>query len=122
MDDDIDSEELTMNSDVDSSPQSDISEDDTSTPSPSPPSQEEEYSPVKPVETVRKPPRTKAGTIRKRGVRCMECPACLRQDDCGRCEFCKDKRKFGGPAIKKQACMWVSSLLIVLCMLHGHAN
>lgn len=42
---------------------------------------------------------------RKRGVRCMQCPACLRTDDCGRCEYCLDKRKFGGPNIKKQACM-----------------
>lgn len=47
------------------------------------------------------------GHIRKRGVRCMECPACLRKDDCGQCEMCKDKRKFGGPGIKKQACMYV---------------
>lgn len=42
---------------------------------------------------------------RKRGVRCMECAACLRTEDCGRCEFCLDKKKFGGPNIKKQACM-----------------
>lgn len=43
--------------------------------------------------------------IRKRGVRCMECPACMRKDDCGQCEMCKDKKKFGGPGVKKQACM-----------------
>ena len=42
---------------------------------------------------------------RKRGVRCMECPACLRIDDCGACVFCRDKPKFGGPGVKKQACM-----------------
>lgn len=42
---------------------------------------------------------------RKRGVRCMDCPACLRVDDCGACVFCKDKPKFGGPGVKKQACM-----------------
>ena len=42
---------------------------------------------------------------RKRGVRCMECPACLRIDDCSTCVFCKDKPKFGGPGVKKQACM-----------------
>ena len=42
---------------------------------------------------------------RKRGVRCMKCPACLRTEDCARCEFCLDKKKFGGPNIKKQACM-----------------
>ena len=42
---------------------------------------------------------------RKRGVRCMDCPACLRTEDCGACVFCKDKPKFGGPGVKKQACM-----------------
>ena len=42
---------------------------------------------------------------RKRGVRCMDCPACLRTEDCGTCIFCKDKPKFGGPGVKKQACM-----------------
>ena len=42
---------------------------------------------------------------RKRGVRCMECPACLRTEDCGSCVFCKDKPKFGGPGVKKQACV-----------------
>jgi hypothetical protein len=45
------------------------------------------------------------GPLRKRGVRCMECPACLRKDDCAKCEYCRDKKKFGGPGIKKQACM-----------------
>ena len=45
------------------------------------------------------------GPLRKRGVRCMECPACFRKDDCGECEMCRDKRKFGGPGVKKQACM-----------------
>ena len=43
--------------------------------------------------------------LRKRGVRCMECVACLRKEDCGQCEMCRDKRKFGGPGIKKQACV-----------------
>ncbi len=67
----------------------------------------------------------------KRRVRCMQCPACLRTEDCGECDFCRwvwdgrgcavsgrgcrtctcisvchrDKPKFGGPGIKKQACM-----------------
>ncbi len=45
------------------------------------------------------------GPLRKRGVRCMECSACLRKDDCAKCEMCKDKKKFGGPGVKKQACM-----------------
>ena len=42
---------------------------------------------------------------RKRGVRCMECAACLHSEDCGSCIYCKDKPKFGGPGVKKQACM-----------------
>ena len=46
--------------------------------------------------------------LRKRGVRCMDCPACLRTEDCGTCVFCKDKPKFGGPGVKKQACMYVA--------------
>jgi len=34
---------------------------------------------------------------------CKECVNCLRPD-CRRCIFCKDKRKYGGPNIKKQKC------------------
>ena len=51
------------------------------------------------------PERRDGDSKRKRGVRCMKCAACLRTEDCGRCEYCLDKRKFGGPNIKKQACM-----------------
>lgn len=39
----------------------------------------------------------------KRMMRCGECQACLR-DDCGKCVFCKDKPKFGGPGKLKQVC------------------
>ena len=55
------------------------------------------------------------GPLRKRGVRCMECPACMRKDDCGQCEMCRDKKKFGGPGVKKQACMYV--LYVYVCAL-----
>lgn len=51
------------------------------------------------------PERRDGDSKRKRGVRCMKCAACLRTEDCGRCEYCLDKKKFGGPNIKKQACM-----------------
>ena len=54
---------------------------------------------------TKKPHPPLPGGVRKRGVRCMQCEACLRAEDCGRCEFCRDKKKFGGPNIKKQACM-----------------
>ena len=40
---------------------------------------------------------------RKRGRGCGDCPGCLR-DDCGKCTYCKDKPKFGGPGRKKQRC------------------
>lgn len=36
--------------------------------------------------------------------KCMECPGCKTVNDCGTCKYCKDKRKFGGPGIKKKAC------------------
>ncbi|KAL3789146.1 hypothetical protein HJC23_012235 [Cyclotella cryptica] len=39
----------------------------------------------------------------KRMMRCGECEACTR-DDCGKCNFCKDKPKFGGPGRLKQTC------------------
>ena len=32
---------------------------------------------------------TLSGQLRKRRVRCTKCPACLRQDDCGKCPNCK---------------------------------
>lgn len=40
---------------------------------------------------------------RKRGRGCGSCPGCLR-DDCGKCQYCVDKPKFGGPGRKKQRC------------------
>ncbi len=41
---------------------------------------------------------------RKRGRRCKECVGCKR-DDCGKCIYCLDKPKFGGPGKKKQSCL-----------------
>lgn len=38
-----------------------------------------------------------------RGTRCGRCPGC-QKEDCGKCVFCKDKPKFGGPGKKKQRC------------------
>ncbi|XP_016392752.1 uncharacterized protein LOC107727404 [Sinocyclocheilus rhinocerous] len=35
---------------------------------------------------------------------CRQCVACLREDDCGKCDFCMDKPKFGGSNKKKQKC------------------
>lgn len=44
---------------------------------------------------------------RSRGSRrCGACEACLRLADCGRCDFCRDKPKFGGQNLKRQKCRW----------------
>uniref|UniRef100_A0A8C5EVY1 CXXC-type zinc finger protein 1 n=1 Tax=Gouania willdenowi TaxID=441366 RepID=A0A8C5EVY1_GOUWI len=41
----------------------------------------------------------------KRSARmCGECVACLRTEDCGQCDFCKDMKKFGGPSKIRQKC------------------
>lgn len=40
----------------------------------------------------------------QRSNRCGTCAAC-RAQDCGRCKNCKDKPRFGGPGIKKKACL-----------------
>ncbi|XP_039176367.1 methyl-CpG-binding domain protein 1 isoform X12 [Crotalus tigris] len=37
---------------------------------------------------------------------CGECEACLLKTDCGRCDFCCDKPKFGGKNLKHQKCRW----------------
>ena len=41
---------------------------------------------------------------RKRSVRCKVCGPC-RAEDCGTCDNCLDKPKFGGPNKKKQTCV-----------------
>ncbi|XP_052283775.1 CXXC-type zinc finger protein 1-like isoform X2 [Dreissena polymorpha] len=41
---------------------------------------------------------------KKSSRRCGECMACHRTEDCGRCDFCKDMRKFGGPNRIRQKC------------------
>jgi hypothetical protein len=46
----------------------------------------------------------KLGAISRKRARCGSCDAC-QQDDCGKCPFCRDKTKFGGPGKKKKACI-----------------
>jgi len=48
----------------------------------------------------------------KRLARCGRCVNCKSQD-CGSCYNCADKPKFGGPGIKKQACVQRKCLLMV---------
>uniref|UniRef100_A0A9J8DEN7 CXXC-type zinc finger protein 1 n=1 Tax=Cyprinus carpio carpio TaxID=630221 RepID=A0A9J8DEN7_CYPCA len=35
---------------------------------------------------------------------CGECEPCMRTEDCGLCDFCKDMKKFGGPNKIRQKC------------------
>ncbi|XP_016392757.1 CXXC-type zinc finger protein 1-like [Sinocyclocheilus rhinocerous] len=45
------------------------------------------------------------GSQIKRSARmCGECEACMRTEDCGLCDFCKDMKKFGGPNKIRQKC------------------
>ncbi|XP_065143963.1 histone-lysine N-methyltransferase 2B [Paramisgurnus dabryanus] len=37
--------------------------------------------------------------------RCLRCKGCNRLEDCGKCVFCLDKPKFGGPNKKRQSCV-----------------
>ncbi|TRY65107.1 hypothetical protein DNTS_009664 [Danionella cerebrum] len=37
--------------------------------------------------------------------RCRRCKGCRELEDCGRCVFCLDKPKFGGPNKKRQSCV-----------------
>lgn len=46
------------------------------------------------------PPKGKVGRVN----RCGSCSAC-RSKDCGTCKNCLDKPRFGGPGIKKKACI-----------------
>ena len=48
----------------------------------------------------------------KRLARCARCVNCT-SSDCGRCHNCADKPKFGGPGIKKQACVNRKCLLMM---------
>lgn len=43
---------------------------------------------------------------RRQNRKCGACAACLRRMDCGRCDFCCDKPKFGGSNQKRQKCRW----------------
>jgi len=48
-----------------------------------------------------------ASAVRRRIVRSNRCGSCVacRSKDCGTCKNCLDKPRFGGPGVKKKACM-----------------
>ncbi|XP_066529898.1 histone-lysine N-methyltransferase 2B isoform X2 [Hoplias malabaricus] len=46
----------------------------------------------------------KALSLRQK--RCFRCKGCCREEDCGRCVFCLDKPKYGGPNKKRQSCIY----------------
>jgi len=51
-----------------------------------------------------RPTPPKRGVVKvDRVLRCGACEGC-RRGDCGRCPNCRDKPKFGGAGVKKQAC------------------
>ncbi|XP_053824138.1 methyl-CpG-binding domain protein 1 isoform X3 [Vidua chalybeata] len=50
--------------------------------------------------------RHRRGARSRASRRCGVCTACRRPADCGRCDFCRDKPKFGGQNLKRQKCRW----------------
>lgn len=46
-----------------------------------------------------------------RRMACRKCKGCL-ADDCGTCQYCLDKPKFGGNDVKKQKCLKRKCLII----------
>ncbi|XP_066500546.1 methyl-CpG-binding domain protein 1a isoform X2 [Hoplias malabaricus] len=47
---------------------------------------------------------TEFGPKKRKRRMCGRCKACLRDQDCGKCDFCIDKPKFGGDNKKRQKC------------------
>ncbi|XP_035377965.1 methyl-CpG-binding domain protein 1a isoform X3 [Electrophorus electricus] len=45
-----------------------------------------------------------SGPKRRNRRMCGQCKACLQDNDCGECDFCMDKPKFGGRNKKRQKC------------------
>ncbi|XP_073677507.1 histone-lysine N-methyltransferase 2B [Garra rufa] len=65
---------------------------------------------VEPKQTIRR--RYESTAFGYRLKRCMRCKGCNRLEDCGRCVFCLDKPKFGGPNKKRQSCVLKKCVLI----------
>ena len=54
-------------------------------------------------------PSSNSGSKGGKGIRnrvfCGECTGCLKNDDCGKCRYCKDKTKFGEQNRLRQKCL-----------------
>ena len=48
--------------------------------------------------------KPKLARKKKHRFNCGNCLGCTRDEDCGECDLCLDKTKFGGPGVKKQKC------------------
>ncbi|PNI70076.1 MBD1 isoform 19 [Pan troglodytes] len=62
--------------------------------------------PPPPASQSPEPTEPQPYTNRRQNRKCGACAACLRRMDCGRCDFCCDKPKFGGSNQKRQKCRW----------------
>ncbi|KAM4586150.1 lysine-specific demethylase 2A isoform 1-T2 [Fundulus diaphanus] len=56
---------------------------------------------------------TTISALRRRRVRCKRCSACCRKE-CGKCQYCHDMRKFGGPGRMKKSCIMRQCLMPAL--------
>ncbi|XP_004623705.1 methyl-CpG-binding domain protein 1 isoform X21 [Octodon degus] len=62
--------------------------------------------PTPPATEPPEPAELQPYTNRRQNRKCGACAACLRRMDCGHCDFCCDKPKFGGSNQKRQKCRW----------------
>ncbi|XP_058413110.1 methyl-CpG-binding domain protein 1 isoform X37 [Diceros bicornis minor] len=62
--------------------------------------------PPPPPSQPQESPELQPYTNRRQNRKCGACAACLRRMDCGHCDFCCDKPKFGGSNQKRQKCRW----------------
>ncbi|XP_072164056.1 lysine-specific demethylase 2A-like isoform X2 [Diadema setosum] len=68
---------------------------------------------LKPVHHHRPPSKKAMLKSRKRRSRCKKCANCTRPE-CGKCNFCRDMKKFGGPGRMKQTCIMRQCLSPIL--------
>ncbi|XP_055273339.1 methyl-CpG-binding domain protein 1 isoform X16 [Moschus berezovskii] len=61
-------------------------------------------------------------TNRRQNRKCGACAACLRRMDCGHCDFCCDKPKFGGSNQKRQKCRWRQCLQFAMAVDPGQPS